>query len=531
MKSFTHSILFLFIFYIKFTLVFNSYNLNLPLSHVQYYFNSFPEEKNKCLHDSDCIYKDYLNHKYGNYNEKACWGYEKNCDVKERFSSPKCQSKFKIEGKTASEIFYQQADFGYVKEQINELTTICSARNESDSFLECSKYLRFCKGKNIYIDLSDISRNGKPFRYKTDVLKYGQIGGHCNLEKQKLDKEIDQLGALQSWAPELRFFKSTELPLNEEECDLIIDKPTILMKLDAQSNMYHHFCDFFNLYLSLHVNQTFSSLYTKDVQILLWETYDYYGPFGETFNAFSDNSIWTLKDLSRQKICFRSLLMPLLPRMIFGLYYNTPIVNNCRNSGLFKAFSEFILYRLKIPLELSISPPKIRITFVIRKTKYRRVLNENELIKALRDDLNYVVKAVSFEAITSFTTQLEVVRNTDILIGMHGAGLTHLLFLPDWATIFELYNCGDPNCYKDLARLRGINYATWEDNSKLYPEDEGSHPDGGAHEKFTNYKFDKKEFLRIVVKAVQEVKNHESYKEFIKKPRIENSLEANKYEL
>ena len=31
-----------------------------------------------------------------------------------------------------------------------------------------------------------------------------------------------------------------------------------------------------------------------------------------------------------------------------------------------------------------------------------------------------------------------VMQNTDILIGMHGAGLTHLLFLPDWAAVFEL---------------------------------------------------------------------------------------------
>ena len=30
-------------------------------------------------------------------------------------------------------------------------------------------------------------------------------------------------------------------------------------------------------------------------------------------------------------------------------------------------------------------------------------------------------------------------HNSDIFIGMHGAGLTHLLFLPDWAVIFELY--------------------------------------------------------------------------------------------
>lgn len=30
-------------------------------------------------------------------------------------------------------------------------------------------------------------------------------------------------------------------------------------------------------------------------------------------------------------------------------------------------------------------------------------------------------------------------HNSDIFIGMHGSGLTHLLFLPDWAAAFEMY--------------------------------------------------------------------------------------------
>lgn len=37
-----------------------------------------------------------------------------------------------------------------------------------------------------------------------------------------------------------------------------------------------------------------------------------------------------------------------------------------------------------------------------------------------------------------FLEQLKITYNSDIFIGMHGAGLTHLLFLPDWAVIFEL---------------------------------------------------------------------------------------------
>lgn len=69
-----------------------------------------------------------------------------------------------------------------------------------------------------------------------------------------------------------------------------------------------------------------------------------------------------------------------------------------------------------------------------------------------------------------FKEQLWVTRNTDILVGMHGAGLTHVLFLPLWATVFELYNCGDPNCYQDLARWRGVQYVTWDNNATVHRE-------------------------------------------------------------
>lgn len=110
---------------------------------------------------------------------------------------------------------------------------------------------------------------------------------------------------------------------------------------------------------------------------------------------------------------------------------------------------------------------------------------------------------------------MEITRNTDIFIGIHGAGLTHLLFLPKWATLFELYNCDDPSCYRDLARLRGTNYITWENTDKLIQENEGQHPDGGSHPKFTNYSFDSDEFVRLVNKAAENVFYHPEFQKLI----------------
>ena len=36
---------------------------------------------------------------------------------------------------------------------------------------------------------------------------------------------------------------------------------------------------------------------------------------------------------------------------------------------------------------------------------------------------------------------------------------------------FSRYNCEDASCYKDLARLRGVKYFTWENSEKLIQED------------------------------------------------------------
>ncbi|TMS38181.1 hypothetical protein L596_004958 [Steinernema carpocapsae] len=93
-----------------------------------------------------------------------------------------------------------------------------------------------------------------------------------------------------------------------------------------------------------------------------------------------------------------------------------------------------------------------------------------------------------------------------------------MLFQPDWAAVFEIYNCDDANCYKDLARLRGVKYWTWSKMDKLHPEGEGKLPmDKTQHKKFTNYAFDKDEFKRIILQMVEYVRRHP---EFVKQQRI-----------
>lgn len=160
--------------------------------------------------------------------------------------------------------------------------------------LQCSEQLQYCQAKNLWIDFRDLKqRQNELLRYNTDVLKRGQIGAKCSdFDVFKLKKEMIHMGPLQSWSAELQNFA----PFAKDEtmpCDVRIDKPTYIMKIDATVNMYHHLCDFFNLYASFHIaNNSFS----RDNNILIWENLPYKSSLSDIFKAFTLNhqSIWNL---------------------------------------------------------------------------------------------------------------------------------------------------------------------------------------------------------------------------------------------
>ncbi|KAA0707799.1 EGF domain-specific O-linked N-acetylglucosamine transferase [Triplophysa tibetana] len=324
---------------------------------------------------------------------------------------------------------------------------------KGDSSLKCSSHMQFCRATNLYLDLRSPRRGHE--RYKEDFLEMGETGGHCRLNSKALASEGTHKSPLQSWFAELQTYSELDfLPVDDKHCDVIIDRPTVFMKLDAGVNMYHHFCDFVNLYISQHLNNSFS----RDINIVMWDTsvYGYGDLFSETWQAFSDHDIIHLKNFDSKRI------------------------SDCHSEGMFRAFSQHVLYRLGVPQE----GPKF--------------------INALKTVPSFEVRVVDYKyKEMPFLEQIHITHNSDVFIGMHGAGLTHLIFLPDWAVIFELYvawwyNCQDESCYRDLARLRGVHYMTWQKRNKVFPQDKGHHPTLGEHPKFTNYSFDIEEFMRLV---------------------------------
>lgn len=463
----------------------------------------------QCLQDLKCPYQKLLQEK----NVDKCWGYETNCSEEEIIANINCPHDCKgwtTDKHAQKELFWTAGDFGYIKQRKKELKSFCIPQQKGDSSLECSQFLRYCRAEHIYLDFRKANLTSGYNRYREDVFQNGEIGGHCNLHLQSLKAEAEHKSPLQSWFAELENYSSLKFrPTSESYCDVTIDKPTFFVKLDVGINLYHHFCDFINLYITQHMNNSFSS----DVYIIMWDTsaLNYGDIFKLTWKAFSKHSIIPLTQFDGKRLCIKDAVFSFLPRMRYGLYYNMPLVPGCTGSRLVRAFSQHVLHRLNVT-QLGPLPEKIRVTLLSRSTKYRKILNENELISALKTITEFEVRVVDFDARSmSFQEQLNVSLNSDIFIGMHGAGLTHTLFLPDWAVLFELYNCEDEYCFKDLTNLRGVKYITWQDKSKLIQEDEGHHPTLGAHAKFTNYSFDTKEFIRLVLQAADYILGHPEF--------------------
>ncbi|XP_076815217.1 EGF domain-specific O-linked N-acetylglucosamine transferase-like isoform X2 [Clavelina lepadiformis] len=454
-------------------------------------------------------------------SDGSCWGYEPLCmaDMKFGREYSSCASK------KEENDFWELVDFGYVKKLQDELLVICKPNHNTDSYLYCTKYTRYCRAKHLYLDFTKLLIPGNTDKYREDVFEPGQIGGHCSFDKALLESQSKHKSPLQSWYAELQQFSQLPFKPMEEtrNCDIVVNKTVVLMKLDYGGNMFHHFCDFFNLYVSQHVND---SWFGQDIQIVNWDTANsaYFDLFPTSWQAFTKHPTSPLVAWHGKRVCIRDVMFPLLPRMRRGLYYNTYVPGTCVGSNLFRAFSEHFLYRMNIPLHGPLvvnNIPKVKVTLLRRgnpknNNVYRQIKNQDVLVSKIRELSNVDVKVVEYNwKEISFKEQLTITRNTDIFIGMHGAGLTHFLFLPDWAVAIELYNCGDKHCYHDLARLRGVHYMTWPKDPSVAPvaSDQGKHAVYGNNPKFWNWTFDPDTFKKIVQRAVEYVLKNNQYQE------------------
>jgi len=94
--------------------------------------------------------------------------------------------------------------------------------------------------------------------------------------------------------------------------------------------------------------------------------------------------------------------------------------------------------------------------YISRKFARRRVMNEDELLPVLE---KFGFKVYYFESMT-FREQVTLVSGAEIILGMHGAGMTNMIFMPEGRKVVEFIigGKGHNNCYYSMANSMGHKY-------------------------------------------------------------------------
>ena len=142
--------------------------------------------------------------------------------------------------------------------------------------------------------------------------------------------------------------------------------------------------------------------------------------------------------------------------------------------ALLEAFAELVVRATGLDPERPRAPGPLRAVLVSRRPApgsraVRRALSDEAACLAALAALPGVDARTVDLAALSIEAQIELATRTDLLAGVHGAGLTHLLWLPPHAAVLEIDPTGGPGwrCYEHLAAWTGHGHARLEATERI----------------------------------------------------------------
>ena len=286
-------------------------------------------------------------------------------------------------------------------------------------------------------------------------------------------------------------------------------KHTILLK---REHMTHHIFHTFMQMLSL--SMTFDVLrmtrdpqtlrpfleddHLENMQIAILDDHDE-GPFYELWSMFTSHPLIRYSDLAADDMEEQNFIIPLTGGGN-PFWHGDWIVHACEHSELLAAFRHTILEFYNMTDERRDARTPLHVTLIDRKGN-RHLLEEGHLVTALKSRFpNVTVSLVDFEPL-SLREQISIARRTDILVGVHGAGLTHSLFTPPGSALVELSPTRlDFKGFRSLANLAGNEYyAIHVTNNKTLDTHEDWH--------FNDVEIQQERFLDVMGLAIRTMYN------------------------
>lgn len=284
-------------------------------------------------------------------------------------------------------------------------------------------------------------------------------------------------------------------------CDVWEEKPTLIVERDTFANLFHNSEDFFNTQLAMAILKWA----TRDIQILITDIFPK-GPFWpmwtKVFRGTSDPlaAFDIAEKYQNSSVCFKQVAIAILGAAapVTVASFDT----RCSHSPLVRSYADFVPATLGLAAKTryaraaagdpTLDPKRVMVTFMARRSSThwpekrfcdsqrsyfkcerlahlgvrklgRSVKNDPDVVEALKSlehrsfqNGAYVqVQDVDY-SLLDYEAQIAHDLDTDVMVGTHGAGLLHNIFMPDRAVLVELF------VDSSQANRHFHNFATWQ---------------------------------------------------------------------
>jgi len=273
-----------------------------------------------------------------------------------------------------------------------------------------------------------------------------------------------------STGPRVLFDRYISLDGSMKGAAQVITQPrrfTILVSREGTiANPWHALMEIFAMTMTLDVLRTTLDPTTgapflleadaADTQVMIVDSHPD-GPFYDLWNLFAKLPIIRINETVAKDYEGTSIIIP-LPGGANTFWQGDWDVLDCGPSPLLSAFSKRVFDFYNIDHEPIRDNKPLVLTFIDRKEK-RRLLDKERHIQLLRSNYPNVKINVLDLAEYSMSDQVRIASESDILAGVHGAGLTHAIFQRPGSALVEIIPNGfNHKGFRNLAKMRGLKY-------------------------------------------------------------------------
>jgi protein O-GlcNAc transferase len=333
---------------------------------------------------------------------------------------------------------------------------------------ESGKFRLGCKLRDI--EPQETSRGIIPFQ---EIKSYWYDTGPRQIFSAAIDLISKPIGSDDDVETEIGA-KSQHAALLEDELSLEPPRKFLLLKREGEGNLWHCMMEIFSALMTFDVLSMSRDPLRKgeplfrmpedaaNTQVVVVDKRPD-GPYFDLWTLFAKGKPVRLNELLASPAAVKTVRQAdiIIPLAGAGnpLWQDEWASTPCTSAPTLSTFSRRVLsfYNVVDPAPRTSKDP-IMVTFIDRR--HRRLENQDALFAELgRRHPRVTIRMIDFAAIP-LAEQLSVVRDTDLLVGVHGAGLTHIMFMREGlGTVVEIQPASlDQYGYRNLAIKRGLNY-------------------------------------------------------------------------